>query len=323
MENKITIGVDLGGTNLKLALISDKGHIIKKISIPTSDFNSKNSLINAITENIISIYQGLGYKKANIIGVGIGVPGLVDHKKGIVKTLTNLEGWNNVELKKILEKRLGLRVFVDNDVNVITLGEYYFRKDRNVRNFIGITLGTGVGGGIILDGKLYRGSTGSAGEIGHVPLNEAGPKCNCGGFACLETYVGNNYIIRDVVARLNSGQKSEIANMVNGDFSLITPAIISLAVKKNDTFSKSIWRDAGIKIGIALAGIINFLDVDLVVIGGGLSKAGNILFDSIRATVKERAMKIQSKNVKIEPSSLNDNAGLLGAMVLVKENIKI
>lgn len=321
MADKIIIGVDLGGTNLKLALLSSKGSIIKRISIPTSEFKSKKTLLEGLSENITALYKNNGFKKSDILGVGIGVPGLVDSLNGIVKVLTNIKGWKNVPLKKELENKIGVPVFVDNDVNVIALGEYNFGRSRKAKNFIAITLGTGVGGGIILDGKLYRGSTGSAGEFGHIPLNEDGPKCNCGGMACLEAYVGNSYIIKDAVKKISCGRATLVKKLVSGNLNKITPEILSKAARAGDKFAKEIWNEAGRRIGIALSGVINFLDIDTVVIGGGLSKAGEVLFAPIRSEIRRRAMKIQAKNVKILPSGLQEDAGLLGAAVLVKINV--
>lgn len=321
MKKKIIIGVDLGGTNVKFALISGN-RILKRTSIPTANFNSRKTLTSAISENIISLYKKNGFKKEDVIGIGIGVPGLVDARKGIVKFLTNIKGWRRVPLKRIVEKRTGIRTFVDNDVNVITLGEYYFGISRKSKNFISLTLGTGVGGGIIIDGKLYRGSTGSAGEIGHISLNERGPRCNCGGIACLEAYVGSGYLVKGVIKKIKEGRNTVLTKIVSGDLAKITPEIISLGAAKKDKLAKDALQDAGEKIGIALSGVINFLDVDTIIIGGGVSKSGKILFDSIRRTVKKRAMAVQGGNTRILPTHLKEDAGFLGAAVLVKLNKK-
>jgi glucokinase len=180
-----------------------------------------------------------------------------------------------------------------------------------------ITLGTGVGGGLILDGKLYRGSSYAAGEFGHVPINIDGPKCNCGSWACVEAYVGNSYIVKDVISDIKGGRKTLITKLVNGDLPKITPRIISEADRKGDKYAKKVWVDVGNKVGIGLAGVVNLLNVEKIVIGGGVAEAGKTLFDSIKKTVRARAMKLPAKTVKIVKAKLGYDAGLIGAATLV------
>lgn len=208
-------------------------------------------------------------------------------------------------------------VFVDNDVNVMALGEVYFGAGLGAINMLCITLGTGVGGGLILSRELYRGSSYAAGEFGHVPINIKGPKCKCGSWACVEAYAGNSYIARDVIRRIRRGQKTLITKLVKGDISKITPEIISKAGRKGDKFAKKVWVDVGEKIGIGLAGVVNLLNVEKIIIGGGVAEAGKILFDSIKKTINTRAMKLPAKTVKIVKAKLGYDAGLIGAATLV------
>ncbi|MCX5656665.1 MAG: ROK family protein, partial [Candidatus Omnitrophica bacterium] len=176
------IGVDIGATNIKIGLLDANFKILRKKKLYTPIFSNKEELIEALVKNITLLKKT---PKCKIKGVGIGLPGLINHEKGLVYRLVNISGWNNVYLKKILESRIGLPVFIDNDVNVMTLAEVRCGRARGAKNVVCITLGTGVGGGIVIEGKLYRGATFSAGEIGHIPLNEEGPLCNCGGKGCL------------------------------------------------------------------------------------------------------------------------------------------
>jgi glucokinase len=247
----------------------------------------------------------------------MGAPGIVDVRTGTIHALTNIPDWREVALGDILKKRLGLPVFVDNDVNVMALGEMRFGAARGAKNMLCITLGTGVGGGLIFDGKLYRGSSYAAGEFGHVPIGIDGPRCNCGGRACVEAYVGNHYIIRDVMAKIKRGQKTLIKKLVGGDLSKITPETIDKAADRGDRFAKNVWIDVGNKVGIGLAGAVNLLNIEKIVIGGGVAEAGKILFDSIRNTITERAMKIPGKAVKVVRAKLGYNAGVIGAASLV------
>jgi glucokinase len=216
-----------------------------------------------------------------------------------------------------LKKRLGVPVFVDNDVNVMALGEMRFGAAREASNMLCITLGTGVGGGLIFDGKLYRGSSYAAGEFGHVPIGIDGPKCNCGGKACVEAYVGNRYIVRDVIARIEAGEKTMIKKLAGGDLSKITPETIDEAAANGDRFAKNVWVDVGNKVGIGLAGAVNLLNIEKIVIGGGVAEAGKVLFDSIRDTIAARAMKLSAKTVKVVRAKLGYDAGVIGAATLV------
>ena len=189
---KYVVGVDVGGTNIKLGVVGPSGKVIVRNSFATKPFaSSRIKLIAALSREIEASIITAGLNKRQIAGVGIGLPGLVDYEKGFVRFLPNIPGWQNVHLKSILQKRIKLPVFVDNDVKIITLAESKFGAGRGVKNLVCLTLGTGVGAALILNGQFYRGEDNAAGELGHMPLNEHGPKCNCGGFGCFETYVGN------------------------------------------------------------------------------------------------------------------------------------
>ncbi|NQT90805.1 MAG: ROK family protein, partial [Candidatus Omnitrophica bacterium] len=283
------IGIDFGATFIKLAKLDLKGKMIEKRSFKTKAFTSRDGLIKEILKETQSL---IGKDKSRVLGVGVGVPGQVDYKKGLIYNLTNVKGWKRVPLKAILKKGLGLPVYVDNDANVAALGEAEWGAAVNCRNIICITLGSGVGGGIIIDGKVYHGRSYSAGEIGHICIEREGPSCNCGGRGCIEAFVGNTYIVREVVKRLKKGKRSIILKLAGGKYSNITPKVIDEASRKGDSFAKGIWKEAGSNIGIFLTSVINILNPEIIVIGGGVSKTGRVLFDAIRKTIDERAIDI-------------------------------
>lgn len=314
---RLLLGIDIGGTNIKIALVDKKGRIKAKKIFPTADFKGRRALIERIAGETKKLLAEYGIVKKDIIGAGVGAPGAVDIRSGTVHYLTNIPDWREVPLGNILKKELGLLTFVDNDVNVMALGELFFGSGIGAKNMLCVTLGTGVGGGLILEGRLYRGSSYAAGEFGHVPINIVGPRCNCGSWACVEAYVGNDYIVRDVIARIKKGEKTLIKKLVNGKLSKITPEIISRAARSGDRFAREIWRDVGNKVGTALAGVVNLLNVEKIVIGGGVAEAGRILFDSIKKTITARAMKLPAKTVKIVKAKLRRDAGLIGAAALV------
>jgi len=306
MAKKYIIAIDLGGTNLKLALCNSSFRIIAKSILNTRQFRSKESLIQAIVDAINDFLKSRKLSKQQILGVGMGLPGPIDTRRGLVHFFPNIPGWKEVYLQKILERKLGLQVFLDNDANLMSLAEFKLGAAKGSVNAICITLGTGVGGGIIIDRKLYRAEGFAAGEIGHVPINEVGPKCNCGGTACLERYIGNNRI-------------KEFANKIFGrEISL--EEISDLAKKKNHNAVK-IWQTVGTHLGVALVGQVNILNPDCIVIGGGVANAGKILFDRVKQVILQRAMSIQAKRVKVCKAKLGYDAGLIGAAILVKESI--
>jgi len=295
-----TIGIDLGATFVKMGLVDDFGKVYFRRKIETVFSSDRASLIDAIICNIRDIIEISGRP---VSGVGIGVPGPVDSKKGVVHYFPNIKGWEGVRLKSILEKKLGLPVELDNDVNAMTLGEFVFGAGKNCNNLVCLTLGTGVGGGIIIDGKLYRGGSMCAGEIGHMPINETGPKCNCGGIACLERYIGNKYILEK--ARKTFGNKVTLE------------ALTSLA-KFGNKKAIAIWRDVAEKLSVALTEVVNLLNPDKIVIGGGVSKAGELILSPLRKQIKVRAMKDQAAHVKIIAAKLGADAGIIGASLLLK-----
>jgi len=302
MYKDLKVGIDLGATRIKMALVDRKGRVSHRREVDTP-FNAKKSqIIDSLVGNIVYILKTSSTNKKDVAGVGIGVPGPVDSKRGFVRYFPNIKGWNNVPLKAILQRRLGLKVVLDNDVNAMTLAEYAFGAGRGAVNLICITLGTGVGGGIIIDGKLYRGSTMCAGEIGHVPINEKGPRCNCRGMACLERYVGNRYVLGRARRILGKG---------------ITLERIDELAKEGNKKALGIWKDVGNKLGVALTGAVNLLNPDMIIVGGGVSKAGELILTPMRKTLKARAMKDQAAHVKIVRATLGGNAGIIGASLLV------
>ena len=304
MSAKFIIGIDLGGTNLRVALLDLKYGIRDKLNFNTKKFIKKEDLISAITSCVNNIIKKNKLKKADILGLGLGLPGPIDVKKGIVHFFPNIPGWKEVALKAILKKRLGLPIFLDNDANLMSLAESKLGAAKGFRNAVCLTLGTGVGGGLIISGTLYRGSGFAAGEIGHIPINEEGPRCNCGGSACLESYIGNKVIMK------------EAKELFKRDISLEE---LSALAKKGNKAAKKIWSKIAKRLSVALVGIVNLLNPDCIVIGGGIANAGTILFDETRNMVSWRAMSIQAKHVKILKAKLGDDAGLIGAAILVKE----
>lgn len=305
MGKKYIVGIDVGATNIKIGLII-KNKIAVKRTLPTKDFSSKTELISGLCVNILRIILEAKISKKNVLGIGIGLPGPIDSANGIVHYFPNIKGWKNVPLRELIRKKINLPVCIDNDANLMSLAEARLGAARGRKNVIGLTLGTGVGGGIIVNGSLYRGSSLVAGEIGHIPLNEIGPKCNCGGIGCLERYIGNRYILEN--ARKVFGKS-------------ITLERISLLASKGNLGAIKIWKAVAGHLGVALSGVINFFNPDCIVIGGGVADAGRIILDNVIKVIKMRAMPAQAKTVRILKAKLGNNAGMIGAGLLVYEEL--
>ncbi len=314
---KYYIGVDLGGTNTKTAVLGRNFRVIEKSSFPTTLFKTHQKLLSAINDSILSLLNEAKISLKSVKGIGVGIAGLVDAESGVVADMVNIPGWKRVNIKRSFEKSLRIPAFIDNDVNVMTLAEFHKGAGRGCRNLICVTLGTGIGGGIIINGELYRGSTSSAGEAGHIPINMKGPKCNCGGIACIESYAGNRNLIRELrgIAKKNRG--SILRRLANGDLSNITPELACKAAAMGDRSSIDFWVDTGKRIGVMLTGVVNFLDPDRIVIGGGVAGAARFLFPSIRETIELRAMEVQRRHVRVVKARLGSEAGLVGSAVLI------
>lgn len=297
---KNIIAIDLGGTNIKAALLDARCRIGARKVITTQKDNLVETLVCAVGD----IMREHAIRARSVAGVGLGVPGPVDARRGIVHFLPNIPGIRETPLKRILERKLSLPVMLDNDAKLMALGEFICGAARGCENVLCLTLGTGVGGGLILNGRLYRGLDNAAGELGHVPINETGPSCNCGGAACLEAYVGNARI-RERIYRV---------------FRRVLPLEeVSAMARRGDARALAVWRDVGTKLGVALSGVVNLLNLDAIVIGGGVANAGRILFDTVGSTVRERAMSVQAGRVKVLRARLGNDAGLIGAAIMVTQ----
>lgn len=311
------IGVDLGGTSIKVGVVSKSGKIVKKTAVETLADQGPKVVIEQIKKGIRQV--STEYKK-QIQAIGIGSPGVVNAKKGTVENPPNLPGWGKVNLGKILEKEFGLPVMVENDANAAAIGELIFGAGKKFSDFIMVTLGTGVGGGLILKDKLFRGEMGGAGELGHMTIDYKGNACNCGSVGCVETYVGNNYLVERVIKELEAHPGSKIQEMLDYDMSKLTPKIIHDAALEGDEFAKKVIDDTGRYLGYALASSVNLLDVSNVIIGGGVAGFGEPLFNSVRETIKDRALKSFADKIKVIPAKLKNEAGIKGASALVFYN---
>ena len=316
------VGVDMGGTKILAAVIDAEGEIVQQAKRATKPKKGPEEVIERITRCIQAAIDGAELNPSQIRAIGIGSPGPLDPETGIIIFAPNL-GWSNVPLKAKLEANLSIPTFVDNDVNVGTLGEYAFGAGRGVKNLVGIFVGTGIGGGIILDGKLYHGVNKTAGEVGHMIVEAKGPRCGCGNFGCLEAVASRTAITRDLQkAILKKGKKSKLTELNGGNLDLIRSKAIARAVKHGDKPTIKVVQRAAKYLGISVASIVHFLNPEMVVLGGGVVEAmGDSLLDPIRHAATEYALPTTMDGVQIVAATLGDNAGVIGASVLARERL--
>ena len=313
---KAAIGVDIGGTSVKLGLVSEKGRVLLRDNFLTPKGSGRKALLDKLVTHIELLKKEAKYRKLKLAGVGIGAPGPIDVERGFVYTFPNIPGWDNTPLKDILKKKVKIPVFVDNDANAMAWGEYCFGAGKGAKNILALTLGTGIGGGIVLDGKLFHGPHYSAAEIGHMVVDPNGPLCGCGNRGCIETFVGNGYFVKDMEEHLKAGGHSLLNEWVNKQHKELTPKLVQEAAREGDKLSQGQWVKTGQYLGTALAGLVNILNPERIILGGGMAQAGSPIFEPVRATIKKKAFPIATRFVKVLPAVLGTDAGLIGAAAL-------
>ena len=313
---EVAVGVDIGGSGIKLGVVDRGGKVILRDAFPTGSEKSRDKLLKLLVRRILSLCREAKRRRFRLLGVGVGAPGPIDIDRGFVYFFPNIPGWKNTPLQRLLTRRLRLPVCIDNDANAMALGEFSYGAGRGARNMIALTLGTGVGGGLILNGKLFHGPVFSAAEIGHLVVNEGGPVCSCGSRGCIETYVGSGYFIKEIRKRLNSGQKSLLKKWLKEGQDL-TPFLVAKAARAGDGFARNFWRETGGHLGTVLAGLVNILNPDRIILGGGIAQSGRMLFGPTVAALRKKAFPIAARSVKVLPAALGVDAGLIGAASLV------
>ena len=322
MDGNHAVGVDLGATTVKTGIVTREGKILSSYSIETLADKGPTAVIRQISFAIRQLLsQSTG---AEIAGIGIGAPGVVTLDGGVVQYPPNFSAWTEVSLGKEIHKEFRMRVDVENDANVAALAEARFGAGRKEKNFLFVIWGTGVGGGIILDGEIFRGPYGGAGEIGHITIDYNGPPCGCGNHGCVEAYVGQRYLSQRTRERLKpvleTGSKqtpSKIIELVEGNLDLIEPRIISMAARQGDVLAREILVEAGTLLGVGIASVLNVLDLRVVIIGGGVSAADAFVFEAVERSVRSRVLKSSKEHVRVVPAELGNTAGILGAASLV------
>lgn len=316
------VGVDLGGTNVRLGVVSKNGEILAAARMRTDVHEGVEKVIGRVVSGIEGLRKKIDVTGGGLTGAGIGVPGIISTPEGVVRFSPNLPGWVDIPLRQMLEERLGLPVRVENDANAYALGEARFGSGKGASSLVCITLGTGVGGGIILGGKLVRGADGMAGEVGHVTVRPNGIKCNCGNRGCVERYSSATAVAERTAEALGRGVESSMMKGYKKAPASITAHVVHEAALAGDRLARMMFRDAGRCLGILAADLINLLNIERIIVGGGMAGAWELLSGPMRDEVKKRAFDIPAARCKILKGALGDDAAVLGAAGLVLKGIK-
>jgi glucokinase len=308
------IGCDLGGTNLRAAIVDvETGDVLHQKSIPTLAREGHDRVMERMGNLCLQVIQLAELQKDDIGGIGIGVPGVLDLEKGEVLFLPNLPGtWPHVPLRDTITLHTGLPTALLNDVRSITNGEWCFGAGRGVDTVAVFAIGTGIGGGLVINGQLHLGIGGTGGELGHTTIDFNGPRCGCGNYGCVEAYASGPAIAAMGMKAVSQGLTTQIGEMCDFDLNRITPELIAKAAKTGDEIAKDIYEQAGFYLGIAAANICTSVGPRRIIIGGGVSQAGELLLDPIRRTIRERVRIMPVEQVEVVLSQLGDNAGVIG-----------
>lgn len=317
------VGVDLGGTKILAGVFDHSLESVGTAKLSTKSTRGVDKVIERIARCAQDAVDEADLTLKQVAGVGIGAPGAVDFNSGTVIFAPNLEGWKDIPLKKELEKMLGVPVFVENDCNISALGVYAVELKSKPHSMVGIFVGTGIGGGLVVDGELYSGSSHTAGEIGHMVLEVNGPKCGCGNKGCFEALASRTAIFQQIKSGIKDGQKTILTEMLGDDLTDLRSGDLRKAIRRGDKFVDRIIESAAEYIGIATANLVNILNPEVVVLGGGVIEAlADEMMSVIIETATDYAMPGALKGVEIIASKLGDNAGITGAAVLARRETK-
>jgi len=311
------VGVDIGGTNIAAGLLDREGHIIARSRRPARALEGPAATLGMVNEAIREVLDQAGATTSQVAGIGMGVPGLHRSAEGICLFSPNFAGWTNIDVVGPVREEFGLPTYMLNDVKTATLGEHRFGAGRGYQHMVMITLGTGIGGGVISDGKLRLGSTEGFSEVGHMVIEIDGPLCTCGNRGCWEALAARDAIIRRMIFALDTGRRSSLAEAIGYDQAQITPALIAEHAAAGDPLAAEVWEETMRYVGVGVVNLITLYNPQVLVIGGGIAQAGDLVFEPVLRTVKARAHMVPPWTVQIVPSALGDDAAVVGGACLV------
>jgi glucokinase len=315
------VGVDVGGTNVVVGTVAADGSALYGLASEPTELDGPDraiqQIVRMIHQSIATTQEELSRGEVEVLGVGLGSPGPLNTSTGMVLVTPNL-GWTNLPLRDLISAATGLRATLDNDANCAVLGEWWRGAAQGARVVVGITIGTGIGGGIVLHGKIFHGASDIAGEIGHVSIDPTGRSCKCGSYGCVEAYASGPAIARRAVEGVGAGARTCLADSVGGDLSKITAQTVSDAARAGDAYCSEVIRETARFLGSVIASLINIFNPDVFVVCGGVTRAGDILFEPLNQEVKRRAFAPAVSVCRIVPGALPGTAGVFGAVASFK-----
>lgn len=310
--NEYVVGVDIGGTKIYTALATLDGKVRAELKVPTRAVQGYEGVVNRITETVAEVQRTAGVS-GKLLRVGVGAPGPLDIEKGIIHAAPNL-GWTEVPLKDSLEKVLKVPVYVDNDANLAAWGEFLYGAGKGAETLVYITVSTGIGGGLVLGGRLYRGASYGAGEIGHVTVLPDGPECHCGNRGCLEALASGTAVAWEARRLITAGGGRAILELAGGSVEAVTAETVGAAGLRGDAEAQDLLRNAARWLGIGIAGVLNLLNPAVVVLGGGVMKSAPLFWTTLEEEVKRRAFKSAWEAARLVTAELGGRSGVLGAV---------
>jgi len=312
---KPVVAIDIGGTKYIVAVISADHQILSRVYRHTLSREGPEKVIARLMSTIDEVIDKSGIKPSQLGGIAVAYAGLVDIDKGIVTEAPNLPHWNNVPLRDMLVDRFKMPAFVINDASAAALGEHRLGAGKELNNLIFITVSTGIGGGIIINGELYNGTDGCAGEIGHTVVQLDGPECSCGRRGCWESLASGTAIARMAKEGLRSGEKSILLDMTYGVIDDVRAETVAAGARKGDALCKRVINQAACYLGIGLGNLVNIFNPQMIIIGGGVSAMGEMILRPARRSMKEHAFKLPASTVRVVRVGLGTDSGLLGAAI--------
>lgn len=316
MSKDYYIGIDVGGTKVLTALADEKGLILNKAQKPTEADKGEETIISNIKESIDRVINKSPITKKEVKRIGIGSPGPLDLEKGMIIENSNLS-WSNVPIVKILEEMTGIPVILENDANAAALGEKHFGAGREAENIVYLTISTGIGGGIIIDKKIYHGGKGNAGEVGHMTLiPDSNYQCGCGNYGCFEAVASGTAIARRGREVLKKEEESLIKEYSNNEADQIDAPLIAAAARAGDKQAIEIFKLTGRLLGIGISNVVNLFDPEIVVLGGGVMHAKDLFIEELKVSLQERALEANLKDLKVKEVGLGKDTGVMGAIAV-------
>lgn len=316
-SGKFLVGVDMGGTNIRAGLVDRNGRLVADARRPARAMEGPAVTLGMIAEAIREAIVKGGAKISDVCGIGMGIPGRHNSRAGICLFSPNLAGWVNVKVVEPIAQEFGLATYMLNDVKTATLGEHRFGAGKGFDHVVMITLGTGIGCGVISDGGLRLGSGEGFSEAGHMCIDVNGPLCTCGSRGCWEALAGRDAIIRMATFAMQGGQETALSG-----YDEVTPATITEAAQQGDALAQSVMQHLALYVGVGVSNLIQLYNPQVIIIGGGIAQAGEILFGPIRRVVNARAKMVPASTCEIRPAALGDDAGIIGGATLVLQQIE-